>query len=164
MALTCHPLHWAAALVLFGAQGGQLQVQMAGGPTDPLPLSSLGSPDGTQNGRPGRHPGPTPGPHRASNSGLTSPWGAQLPPGVSPHPLTQPTAYRARARGTEEPAASCAPQPLAPARHSRVRAPRARRPRTPQGRREPPMSPGSQTSRQGTSGRPVPHPGSKLRA
>ncbi|KAJ1165404.1 hypothetical protein NDU88_005832 [Pleurodeles waltl] len=90
--------------------------------------------------------------------------GAQLPPGASPHPFTQPTAYRAQARGTEEPAAPCAPQPLAPARHSWVRAPRAQQPRTPRGRREPQMSPGSQASRRGTSGRPVPHPGSKFQA
>ncbi|KAJ1160020.1 hypothetical protein NDU88_000522 [Pleurodeles waltl] len=123
MALTRHPLHWAAALVLFGAHGAQLQVQMAGGPTDPLPLSSLGSPDGAQNGQPGRHPG------LQLRSRLAV--GAQLPPGSLPHPLTQPTAYRAQTRGTEKPAAPCAPQPLAPARHSRVRAPRVRRSRTP---------------------------------
>ncbi|KAJ1182058.1 hypothetical protein NDU88_007254 [Pleurodeles waltl] len=90
--------------------------------------------------------------------------GAQLPPGASPHPLTQPTAYRARARGTQEPAAPCASQPMAPAQHSRVRTPRVRRPRIPRGRREPPMSPGSQASLRGTSSRPVPHPSSKFRA
>ncbi|KAJ1106836.1 hypothetical protein NDU88_004234 [Pleurodeles waltl] len=92
MALTHRPLHWAAALVLFGPQGGQLQVQMAGGPTDPIPLSSLGSPDRVQNGRPSRHPGPTPGPHRVSNSGLTSPWGRSSLQGRrrTPSPSQQP--------------------------------------------------------------------------
>ncbi|KAJ1130036.1 hypothetical protein NDU88_008392 [Pleurodeles waltl] len=158
MALTRHPLHWTAALVLFGAQGAQLQVQMAGGPTDPLPLSSLGSPEGAQNGRPGHHPGPTPGPHRASNAGLTSPRGRSSLQGHhhTPSSSQQPIG--------PEPAAPCAPQPLAPARHSRVRTPWVRRPRTPRGRREPPVPPGSQASCQGTSGRPVPHPGTKFRA
>ncbi|KAJ1217209.1 hypothetical protein NDU88_004804 [Pleurodeles waltl] len=92
MALTRCPLHWAASLVLFGAQGGQLQVQMAGGLTDPLPLSSLGSPDGAQNRQPGRHSGPTPGPHWASNSGLTLPLGRSSLQGRrrTPSPSQQP--------------------------------------------------------------------------
>ncbi|KAJ1129193.1 hypothetical protein NDU88_007564 [Pleurodeles waltl] len=80
-----------------------------------------------------------------------------------PHPavsLWGPGSRHRRARGPLRSTASGA-GPALPGPHS---SDSPRRPRTPRGRREPPMSPGFQGSRRGTSGRPVPHPGSKFRA
>ncbi|KAJ1166288.1 hypothetical protein NDU88_006696 [Pleurodeles waltl] len=78
-----------------------------------------------------------------------------------PHPANSLSGSGLRHRRARGPLRST---DSAAARHSWVRAPRGRRPQTPRGRRKPPVSQGSQASRRGTSGRPVPHPGSKFRA
>ncbi|KAJ1160060.1 hypothetical protein NDU88_000562 [Pleurodeles waltl] len=158
------PHHWTAALVPFASQGPQLQLQLTGGPTDPLTLSSLGSP----------RKGPI--------------WTARSSPGPRLQAPTGPPAQAAPHRGGTAPskgvAAPPAPSlqsigpglitqksPWPPVLLSLRRRPGApgsahfgRSGPPPRARTEPPMPPRSQASQWGTSGRPAPHPRSKLRA